>query len=518
MSPRSPFSALRWLIALLVLGGMLFLLVERAPEQSIPEPVSVPSEAPVATDTASEVFGEPLPALQSLEELDLDTPPARRGLDLQHWQTSQGTPVYYMQADELPMLDVQILFAAGASRDGELPGLAGFTNAMLNEGTGNLDAGDIAAGFERLGAQFSNSSHRDMGLLGLRTLTASEKLEPALSLFAQILAKPSFPEASLQRIREQMLAGLRYARQRPGSQASDALWSTLYAGHPYGIPPDGTEESINAITREDLQGFQQTYYSAGNAVIALVGAVDRQRAEQLAQHLADAMPQGDAAPRTPAPEPVSASTQHIDFASNQTHVLIAQQGISRDDPDYAALYLGNQILGGGGFGSRLVEEIREQRGLAYSPRSTFSAMQAPGPFYISIQTRADQAEQALDVANQVLDEFILTGPTDTELSRAKQQMLGEFPLSTASNGAIVSQLGAIGFYDLPLNYMQLFLDRVQALTTEDIRDAFARHLPASERVIITVGPPQPEPETEQDNTNSETDGDSAAQTTEGEDA
>ncbi|WVM91865.1 insulinase family protein [Halopseudomonas pachastrellae] len=227
MSPRSPFSALRWLIALLVLGGMLFLLVERAPEQSIPEPVSVPSEAPVATDTASEVFGEPLPALQSLEELDLDTPPARRGLDLQHWQTSQGTPVYYMQADELPMLDVQILFAAGASRDGELPGLAGFTNAMLNEGTGNLDAGDIAAGFERLGAQFSNSSHRDMGLLGLRTLTASDKLEPALSLFAQILAKPSFPEASLQRIREQMLAGLRYARQRPGSQASDALWSTL---------------------------------------------------------------------------------------------------------------------------------------------------------------------------------------------------------------------------------------------------------------------------------------------------
>ncbi|WVM91864.1 insulinase family protein [Halopseudomonas pachastrellae] len=245
---------------------------------------------------------------------------------------------------------------------------------------------------------------------------------------------------------------------------------------------------------------------------------DRQRAEQLAQHLADAMPQGDAAPHTPAPEPVSASTQHIDFASNQTHVLIAQQGISRDDPDYAALYLGNQILGGGGFGSRLVDEIREQRGLAYSPRSTFSAMQAPGPFYISIQTRADQAEQALDVANQVLDEFILTGPTDTELSRAKQQMLGEFPLSTASNGAIVSQLGAIGFYDLPLNYMQLFLDRVQALTTEDIRDAFARHLPASERVIITVGPPQPEPETEQDNTNSETDGDSAAQTTEGEDA
>jgi zinc protease len=498
MSQSKPFSVLRWLIALAALGGMLFLLMERAPDSQpasdTPAVAQAPDDGPA--DTATEVFGSPLPALSSLEELDLDTPPARRGLDLQHWQTRQGTPVYFMHAGELPMLDIQLLYAAGASRDGELPGLAMFTNAMLNEGTGSLDAGDIAAGFERLGAQFGNSSHRDMGLISLRTLTAADKLDPALTLFAQILSKPSFPEASLERIREQLLAGLRYARQRPGSQASEALWSTLYPDHPYGIPPDGTEDSLKAISRDDLQRFQQTYYSAGNAVIALVGDIDRARAEQLAQHLADAMPQGPAAEPTPPAEKIAASSQHIDFASSQTHVLVAQQGMSRTDPDYAALYLGNQILGGSGFGSRLVEEVREKRGLSYSVGSNFSAMQAPGPFVISLQTRSDQAEQALEVVNQTLDRFISEGPTDAEVNRAKQQLLGEFPLSTASNSAIVAQLAAIGFYNLPLNHMQLFLDRVQALTATDIREAFARHLPASERVVITVGPPQPPAEPE----------------------
>lgn len=505
MSQSKPFSVLRWLIALIALGAMLLLLMERAPEtepaSDAPPVAATPADAPM--DTATEVFGSPLPALSSLQELDLDTPPARRGLDLQHWQTRQGTPVYFMHAGELPMLDIQLLYAAGASRDGDQPGLAMFTNAMLNEGTGSLDAGDIASGFERLGAQFSNSSHRDMGLISLRTLTATDKLEPALSLFAQILAKPSFPANSLERIREQLIAGLRYARQRPGAQASEALWSTLYPGHPYGIPPDGTEDSLNAISRDDLQRFQQTYYSAGNAVIALVGDIDRNRAEQLAQHLADAMPQGPAAEPTPPAEKIAASSQHIDFASSQTHVLVAQQGMSKDDPDYAALYLGNQILGGSGFGSRLVEEVREKRGLSYSVSSNFSAMQAPGPFVISLQTRSDQAEQALEVVNETLDRFISEGPTEAELSRAKQQLLGEFPLSTASNSAIVSQLASIGFYHLPLNYMQLFLDRVQALTVADIRAAFARHLPASERVVITVGPPQPpaEPEDNADQPN-----------------
>lgn len=497
MKSIKPFALLRWLLALAALGVMLAVLLNKSPhEETAPEPAPANVD-PVANsqpDMAEEVFGSPLPALQSLEQLDLDTPPARRGLDLQHWTTSQGTRVYYMQADELPMLDVQLLFAAGASRDGEQPGLAMLTNALLNEGTERLSADDIASGFERLGAQFSNGAYRDMGLMSLRSLTASDKLEPALALFAQVLAKPSFPAKAVERVREQMLAGLQYRQQRPGSLASEAFWSALYPQHPYGILPDGQADSLQAISRADLQQFHQTYYAAGNAVIALVGAINREQAEQLAQHLADALPDGPAAPLTAEPEAVVGSNIHVDFKSAQTQVIVGQQGIKRGDPDYAALYLGNQILGGSGFGSRLMEQVREKRGLSYSVSSNFTPMQAPGPFSISLQTRNDQAELALEVVNSTLDEFIANGPTESELARAKQQTLGEFPLSTASNSAIVGQLAAIGFYNLPLNQMQLFMDQVQALTAEQIQTAFAAHLDPAQRVTITVGPPPAEDE------------------------
>jgi len=495
MKSIKPLSLLRWLLALAALGVMIAVLLNKTPEPAVapePAPAAATPEGNSDADTAEEVFGSPLPALNSLEQLDLDTPPARRGLDLQHWTTNQGTKVYYMQADELPMLDIQLLFAAGASRDGEQPGLAMLTNALLNEGTATLSADDIASGFDRLGAQFSNSAYRDMGLISLRSLTASDKLEPALALFAQVLAEPAFPAKAVERVREQMLAGLQYRQQRPGAIASEAFWSTLYPQHPYGSLPDGEADALQAITKADLKRFHQTYYAAGNAVIALVGAIDREQAEQLAQHLADALPDGPAAPLTPAPEPVSASTTHIDFASAQTQVIVGQQGIQRGDPDYAALYVGNQILGGSGFGSRLMEQVREKRGLAYSVSSGFTPMQAPGPFSISLQTRSDQTTTALEVVNSTLDEFIAKGPTEAELVRAKQQILGEFPLSTASNSAIVGQLAAIGFYNLPLNQMQLFLDQVQALTVEQIQSAFAAHLDPAQRVVITVGPPQPD--------------------------
>ncbi|HEC53546.1 hypothetical protein LCGC14_0200220 [marine sediment metagenome] len=506
MKSIKPFALLRWLLALVALGIMLAVLLNKSPREEMPpEPTPVAAE-PVASsepDMAEEVFGSPLPALESLEQLDLETPPARRGLDLQHWTTSQGTKVYYMQADELPMLDVQLLFAAGASRDGDKPGLAMLTNALLNEGTERLSADDIASGFERLGAQFSNSAYRDMGLITLRSLTASDKLEPALALFAQILAEPAFPAKAVERVREQMLAGLQYRLQSPGAQASEAFWSALYPEHPYGILPDGQADSLKAISRADLQRFHNTYYSSGNAVIALVGAISREQAEQLAQHLADALPDGPAAELTPEPQPVTASRIQVDFNSEQTQVIVGQQGIKRGDPDYAALYLGNQILGGSGFGSRLMEQVRENRGLAYSVSSGFTPMQAPGPFSINLQTRNDQAALALEVVNSTLDEFIAKGPTEAELARAKQQVLGQFPLSTASNSAIVGQLAAIGFYHLPLNQMQLFMDEVQALTAEQIQSAFAAHLDPSQRVTITVGPPQPEADAEPDTENAE---------------
>ncbi len=490
-------SPLRWLVTLAALLLVLALALRPSLERSISEP-EAPAQpsTPELTEAPGSIDEEPLPKLRSLAEVDLDQAPARRQLDLQHWTTVQGARVYFMRADELPMLDVRLTFAAGASRDEDLPGLATLTNAMLNEGTGERDAGSIAAGFEQLGAEFENSAHRDMAIAGLRSLTAEDKLTPALDLFTAVVARPSFPEEALERLRDQMLAGLRFRLQRPSALASEAFWTDLYPAHPYGTLPQGQAESLVQIDREQLREFHQRYYSAGNAVIALVGAIDREQAERIARRIAEALPQGRAASPIADPFPIEPGHRHIDFDSQQTHILLGQHGISRNDPDYAALYVGNQILGGSGFGSRLMEQIRETRGLSYSVSSSLVPMQAKGPFMISMQTRADQVELALEVIHDSLDQFIEIGPSEAELQRTKRQIMGEFALSTASNAAIVGQLGMLGFYDLPLNHLQLFLERVQALSVEDVRAAFARHFDPENRLVVTVGPTHDEAQTE----------------------
>lgn len=502
---NNPVYRSRWFwiaIAVALLLAVTLFLARESAEVSEVAPAAV-SQAPITAEqpdptAPTEPAEEALPVLDSMPSWDADKPPARRNLDLQHWTTEQGTRVYFMQANELPMLDVQLLFSAGSSRDGEFPGVATLTNGMLAEGTDERDAGEIAAGFERLGAQFSNSSHRDMALASLRSLSTPDKLDPAINLFAEVVTRPSFEEDAFQRLRDQLLAGLQYRLQQPAALASEVYWEGLYGEHPYGHLPQGTPESLKALTPEQLRAFHQQFYTAGNAVISIVGAIDRDQAERIAQRLADALPQGPAAEPLPDPALVPQETgrQHLEFSGQQTHIITGQRGISRGHPDYAALYVANQILGGSGFGSRLMEEVREKRGLSYSVSSGFSPMQVAGPFSINMQTRADQVDTALDVLRESLTRFVEEGPTEAELKRTKRQLMGAFPLSTASNSAIVGQLGMIGFYNLPLNHLQLFMDQVQALTVDEVREAFARHVDLDQQLVVTVGPPLPPAEAE----------------------
>lgn len=492
MSAR-PIPLVRWLIAgavlVLVFGILLSKSIDVKGPAQAPVQAASPAQAETTDDPDAEPEADPLPPLESLQRVDLDKAPARRSLDLQHWTTDEGARVYFMQAAELPMFDLQLMFAAGASRDGNLPGVALVTNGMLNEGIEGMDSGAIAAGFEKLGAQYSNSSHRDMALASLRTLTASDKLQPALDLFTRVVSQPAFPADSFERLRNQLLASLQMRLQSPSALGSEAFWAALYPEHPYGSLPSGQPESLELLSTEILATFHSDYYTAGNAVIALVGNIDQDEAERIASRLSRALPQGPAAAPVAEPEPVEAGHEHVLFDSQQTHILIGQLGINRHDPDYAALYVGNQILGGSGFGSRLMEQIREKRGLSYSVSSSMVPMQAAGPFQISMQTRSDQVTLALEVIESTLADFVRNGPTEAELVRSKRQIMGEFPLSTASNDAIVGQLGIIGFYNLPLNRMQLFLDQVEKLSVADVRDAFQRHVDPQRRLIVTVGPP-----------------------------
>lgn len=419
----------------------------------------------------------------------LEQPAAQpRELAIEQWTTRSGSQVLFMAAPELPMFDLRLTFAAGSSKDGAQYGLAAMTSAMLDEGTQSKSVDQIAAGFEDLGASFSKGAYRDMAVLSLRSLSQPSIRQPALDLFTEVLSKPSFPQAELQRLKNQMQANFDYQKQNPGALASKALYQKLYADHPYGHPSEGTEQSVAALTRQQLQQFHQQFYSAKNLQIALVGDLTRAEAETIAEQVSSALPVGRAAEKTAsAIKPVASKTE-ITYPSSQTHILMAQLGIERGHPDYAALYVGNQILGGGGFGSRLMEEVREKRGLTYGIYSGFTPMQAAGPFLINVQTRAELSEATQTLVQKIVQTFVQDGPTEQELADAKQEIVGSFPLTAANNAAVVGQLGAIGFYDLPLTWLQDFTQEVQALTVEQVTEAMQRHLQPEQWVIVTAGP------------------------------
>mgnify|MGYP000845442983 FL=1 len=427
------------------------------------------------------------PALESLAALDGQAP-ARRALDIQTWTTAEGAKVLFVAAPQLPMFDLRLTFAAGSSQDGNVPGLAMLTNAMLNEGVAGKDVGAIAEGFEGLGAHFGNGAYRDMAVASLRSLSQRDLREPALALFTEVLGAPSFPADSLARIQNQLLAGFEYQKQNPGKLAGIALFDALYGSHPYAHSSDGNAQSIPAITLEQLRAFHAKAYTASNAVIAVVGDLSRSEAEAISAQVSAALPKGPALAKTPQPDVPKAGRQHIEHPSKQTHLLLAQLGIDRREPDYAALYIGNQILGGGGFGTRLMEEVREKRGLTYGIYSGFSAMQARGPFMINLQTRAELSEGALTLVQDILRDYLANGPTQKELDDAKRELAGSFPLSTASNADIVGQLGAMGFYDLPLTYLEDFMAQIQALSAEQVKTAMAKHLSPEAMLIVSAGP------------------------------
>ncbi|MCY1400560.1 Peptidase M16 inactive domain protein [compost metagenome] len=458
-------------LALIVLLGVLAFIANRPATTTVAE-----TAAPAAAQ-----------GLQSLAELS-GKAPTRRTLDIQSWKTAEGAKVLFVAAPELPMFDLRLTFAAGSSQDGDIPGLATLTNAMLNEGVAGKDVTAIAEGFESLGAEFGNGAYRDMAIASLRSLTAPEQRQPALELFTQVVGAPTFPEDSLARIKNQMLAGFEYQKQNPGKLAGLELFDKLYGQHPYAHPSEGNEKTIPGITVEQMRAFHQKAYAAGNVVIALVGDLSRADAEAIANQVSRALPKGPALPRLPEPQAPKPGLSHIEFPSNQTHLMLAQLGIDRNDPDYAALYLGNQILGGGGFGTRLMEEVREKRGLTYGVSSGFTAMQVRGPFMIGLQTRAEMSQGTLKLIQDIVRQYLAEGPTQKELDDAKRELAGSFPLSTASNADIVGQLGAIGFYDLPLTYLEDFMAKVQALDVAQVKAAMARHLSPDQFVIVTAGP------------------------------
>ena len=316
----------------------------------------------------------------------------------------------------------------------------------------------------------------------------NEVQRQSLALFEQVLTEPTFAEDEIERRRLQMRVALEKQKESPAETAKNSFFEKLYGDHPYAHDPGGNDQSIEAMTREDIVAFFKRYYVAGKVVIALVGAIDRARAEEIAEELTRNMPAGEKAPTLPK---VSLSEKGdelaVDFPSSQTHIYMGQPVMARGDDDFFPLYVGNHMLGGSGLVSMLSDEVREKRGLAYSVYSYFSQMQNKGPFVFNAQTRTDRAHETLAVIRQTLEEFMKDGPDEERLTAARKNITGSFPLQTSSNANIVEYIAMMGFYDYPLDYLDTFIDKVNAVSAEEIQDAFRRRVNPDAFLVVTVG-------------------------------
>jgi len=411
---------------------------------------------------------------------------AHAALPIEHWTTSRGARVVFVRADAIPMLDINMAFDAGSRLDpAGKAGLASWVVGMLGRGIEGLDEAAIAERLADLGALRSGSADDDRASVSMRMLASARERDAAVDLLARLVATPTFPQPLLERERDRSLQSLKESLTKPEVIAGRAFYPRVFGSHPYGVLQ--TAEALQSITREDLVRFHQTRFGPAGAVISMVGAISREQAEAVAERLVRDLPTGEAAPALPAVVAPAASEQRIAHPASQSHILIGTTAIARDDPDFFPLFVGNYILGGGGFVSRLTDEIREKRGLSYSVSSGFAPQMQPGQFVISLQTRKEQTDEALQVVRETLRQFVAEGPTAKELEAARSNLVGGFALRIDSNGKILSNLANIGWYRLPLDYLERWTQRVEGVTAEQIRAAFARHLQPERLVTVVVG-------------------------------
>ncbi len=416
---------------------------------------------------------------------------AYAGLPIQHWTTPGGARVYFVEARSLPMLDLSVEFAAGSSRDAAgRSGTASMAAGLMNNGAGGLSEDEISTRIANIGALVGGSFDQDRAGWSVRTLSSELERNEAIDVLAKILQEPAYPADILDREKAQLVAALRQSTSDADSVAERQFFKALYQDHPYAQKP--TETSIKPISRDDVIAFYKAHYTIDNAVVAMIGDISREQAEAIAEKLTNKLPKSQSAISTIAPVkiPEKAFLKEVEFpSSTQSHIMLGYPGLKRVDPDYFPLLVGNFVLGGGGFASRLTTEVREKRGLVYSVSSYFMPMNDLGPYRVSLQTRKDQTKEALKVVRDTIKEFIDNGPTEDELTNAKRNLAGGFPLRIDSNRKQFEYLQLIGFYKLPLTFLDDYVKKVEQVSVAEIRDAFKRRVVPDNMITIVVGPP-----------------------------
>jgi zinc protease len=425
-------------------------------------------------------------ALGAFMTVAVTLPQTAEAVNIQEVTSPGGITAWLVEDYTVPIVTTNFAFRGGAAQDpDDKAGLANMMSGLLDEGAGELDSAAFQTRLRDLNVDLSFDAGKDAFFGNLRTL--KQNREEAFELLRLALTEPRFDEEPVARVRGQILSNLRRSQTDPNEIAGKTWSDVLFGDHPYGRETEGTLESVAAITVEDLRDFHARKLGRDNLVVAVVGAID---AETLATELDRAfggLPEAAELVPVAEIEPRVGVHQHVALAVPQTVIRMGGRGLTRDDPDFIPAFIANHILGGGGFSSRMYEEIREKRGLAYSVGTGLAAYDHAGAYIAAAATRADAAGTAIEVMTEEIRRFAAEGPTEEELEKAKAFLVGNYALRFDDSRRIARQLISIQLDDLGIDYIDKRNDLVKAATLDDVRRA-AQRVFGGEPSVITVGP------------------------------
>jgi zinc protease len=387
-----------------------------------------------------------------------------------------GMVLLVAERPAVPIVTATLILQAGAVFDPPgKPGVANLTAIMLNQGTKTRTAPEISEAIEFVGGSLSVESGMDTARLSVSVL--SKDLDLALDLLGDLLSNPTFPPAELAKKIPEVLAGLKRSQEDPWTVSWEAFLALVYGSHPYGRPIEGTEASVPTITRDDILAFYREYYRPNRAILAVVGDVS---APDLKARL-DARLGGWTPGRAPvvAPAPPSplakGALKTVQRDVTQAAINFGHLGITRDNPDYYAVYVMNYLLGGG-MNSRLAQKIREEKGWAYDVGSGFAPGKYTGDFNVTMQTKNEVAQEAIDAALAEIRRIRDQPVTAQELADAKAYLTGSFPLRLDTSAKVVGMLASIEQNGLGLDYVERYPVLINAVSAADIQRVAQKYL------------------------------------------
>ncbi len=409
--------------------------------------------------------------------------------EIQEVTSPGGIKAWLVEDHTVPIVALDFAMPGGSSQDPD--GKSGLTNllsATLDEGAGDLDSSSYQARLEDLTMSVSFGDGRDAFYGSLRTLAPN--VDEAFDMLHIALTEPRFDEEAVERMKRQIIAGLRNQRKDPDDIASKT-WSALaFPGHPYSVPSSGTEESVSALTPADLKAQFKRLISQENIKIGVVGAIDAETLGALLDKTFGDLPaKSDLAPIAGVTQK-SDIIEAVELDVPQTAIQFGYPALKRDDPDFMAAYVMNHILGGGIFTSWLYEEIREKRGLAYSVGTSLATYDHTGVLVGHTGTRADKASETVRLIAEQFQKMAEQGPSEEELQKAKNFITGSYPLRFDTSGKIANQLVAIQLEDLGIDYIDRRNSEIEAITLDDVNRVAKRLLAGKKPLMVVVGPKQ----------------------------